>query len=232
MIIPAAGGGGGPGYARFTYDAVLFPPEAEYDYIVVGGGTAGCPLAATLSASHTVLLLERGRPPDDFPSLRSADGFLATLAAAGLPDSPAQAFASVEGVPNARGRVLGGSSAINAGFYSRAHPAFFNDSGVEWDPRLVDESYEWVERAVAFRPELRNWQSAVRDGLIEAKVTPYNGFTVHHVEGTKIGASTFDSSGRRHSAADLLGFANAANLRVATRASVDRILLNSNPPSG
>ncbi len=31
-----------------------------YDYIVVGGGTTGCPLAATLSQNFTVLLLERG----------------------------------------------------------------------------------------------------------------------------------------------------------------------------
>lgn len=32
----------------------------NYDYIIVGGGTAGCPLAATLSQNFTVLLLERG----------------------------------------------------------------------------------------------------------------------------------------------------------------------------
>lgn len=222
-----------PSYARFTFDATLYPPEADYDYIIVGGGTTGCPLAATLSAAgHHVLLLERGGTPDEFPSLSSQDGFLQTLVAANSLDSPAQSFVSDDGVPNARGRVLGGSSAINAGFYSRAHREFFNASGVEWDPQMVEESYDWVEKAVAFRPELRSWQSAVRDGLIEANVTPYNGFTERHVEGTKIGASTFDSSGRRHSAADLMASANTENLRVATRASVERILLNSNLPSG
>ncbi|KAL0391574.1 UNVERIFIED_CONTAM: (R)-mandelonitrile lyase-like [Sesamum latifolium] len=49
--------------------------------------------------------------------------------------------------------------------------------GVNWDLRVVNKSYEWVEKAVVFRPELRNWQSSVRDGLLEAGVDPYNGFS-------------------------------------------------------
>ncbi|KAJ0962224.1 hypothetical protein J5N97_030052 [Dioscorea zingiberensis] len=224
-----------PNYVRFSFDAALFPVEAEYDYIVVGGGTAGCPLGATLSeGGHRVLILERGGSPHEFPSLSTMDGFLPTLSSAFLAsDSPAHPFVSEDGVPNARGRVLGGSSAINAGFYSRAHPEFFHGAApeqggvaIKWDMGMVNESYDWVERAVTFRPELRSWQSAVRDGLLEANVTPYNGFTVHHVAGTKIGASTFDPSGQRHSAADLLAFADPDNIRVALRANVDRILLN------
>ncbi|CAL9181251.1 unnamed protein product [Musa hybrid cultivar] len=219
------------GYAGFTCDATVFPKEAEYDYIIVGGGTAGCPLAATLSESHRVLVLERGGAPGEFPSLAGQDGFLRTLVDTDARDSPAQPFTSDEGVPNARGRVLGGSSAINAGFYSRAHPSFFDggDAGgtvAAWNIGLVNESFEWVEREVAFRPVLRSWQAAVRDGLLEAGATPYNGFTVEHVVGTKIGAATFDSHGRRHSAADLLRFANPANIKVAIRATVHRILLN------
>ncbi|CAL9107628.1 unnamed protein product [Musa acuminata var. zebrina] len=219
------------GYAGFTCDATVFPKEAEYDYIIVGGGTAGCPLAATLSESHRVLVLERGGAPGEFPSLAGQDGFLRTLVNTDARDSPAQPFTSDEGVPNARGRVLGGSSAINAGFYSRAHPSFFDggDAGgtvAAWNIGLVNESFEWVEREVAFRPVLRSWQAAVRDGLLEAGATPYNGFTVEHVVGTKIGAATFDSHGRRHSAADLLRFANPTNIKVAIRATVHRILLN------
>ncbi|KAK1358398.1 hypothetical protein POM88_051654 [Heracleum sosnowskyi] len=34
-----------------------------YDYIILGGGTVGCPLAATLSKNFSVLLLERGGVP-------------------------------------------------------------------------------------------------------------------------------------------------------------------------
>ncbi|CAK7325098.1 unnamed protein product [Dovyalis caffra] len=216
-----------PNYFKFVLNATEFPSEDYYDYIVVGGGTTGCPLAATLSQSYRVLLLERGGVPFGKSNVMSQDGFLSTLNDVDTFDSPAQAFTSEDGVPNARGRILGGSSAINAGFYSRADQAFFQQSGVDWDLNVVNQSYEWVEKAVVFRPELRNWQSAVRDGLLEAGVEPYTGFSLDHVVGTKIGGSTFDGSGRRHSAADLLNYANAANIQVAVYASVERILLAS-----
>ncbi|XP_058113294.1 (R)-mandelonitrile lyase-like [Magnolia sinica] len=216
---------------NYIFNATEFPPEEEYDYIVVGGGTAGCPLAATLSEDHRVLLLERGGSSTSFPTVLTREGFLPTLLQTDLYSSPAQSFISEDGVPNARGRILGGSSSINAGFYSRADSTFFlaGSGPIIWDMSLVNASYEWVERAVAFQPNVGIWQSAVRDGLLEANFTPYNGFTVEHVVGTKIGATTFDPSGRRHSAADLLGYATMSNIRVALHASVERVLFDHSP---
>ncbi|XP_052116070.1 (R)-mandelonitrile lyase-like [Arachis duranensis] len=221
-----------PTYTKFVVNATDLPLEDYYDYIIVGGGTAGCPLAATISHSARVLLLERGGLPHRHPNLMSQEGFLATILAANAHDpySPAQSFTSDDGVPNARGRVLGGSSAINAGFYSRADPDFFTRSGLQWDLNLVNESYEWVEREIVFRPHLRTWQSAVRDGLLEAGVAPYNGFTLEHAKGTKIGGSTFDERGTRHSSADLLRYARTSNIKVGIYASVERVLLASSSP--
>ncbi|RWR80752.1 protein HOTHEAD-like protein isoform X1 [Cinnamomum micranthum f. kanehirae] len=51
-----------PNYT-FMQEATKAPPVAYYDYIIIGGGTAGCPLAATLSQNFRVLLLERGGSP-------------------------------------------------------------------------------------------------------------------------------------------------------------------------
>ena len=44
-----------------------------------GGGTAGCPLAATLSEYERVLVLERGGVPYGKPNLMTQEGFLTTL---------------------------------------------------------------------------------------------------------------------------------------------------------
>ncbi|CAA0808777.1 (R)-mandelonitrile lyase-like [Striga hermonthica] len=217
----------GPAYLGFLSDATDFPPEDYYDYIIVGGGTAGCPLAATLSEKFRVLVLERGGIPYGDPNLMSPDGFLTTLMEVDDFDSPAQAFTSEDGVHNARGRVLGGSSAINAGFYSRADHDFYRRSGINWDLKMVNQSYNWVENAIVFRPDLKNWQSAVRNALLEAGLNPYHGFSLDHVVGTKIGGSTFDSSNTRHSSADLLNYANPLNIKVVLHATVERILLTS-----
>jgi choline dehydrogenase len=97
-------------------------------------------------------------------------------------------------------------------------------SQVGWDGRLVNESYQWVERVVAFEPPMRQWQSAVRDGLVEVGILPYNGFTYDHMYGTKIGGSIFDEDGHRHTAADLLEYANPSGLRVLLHAPVHKIL--------
>ncbi|KAM0844470.1 hypothetical protein ACQ4PT_057032 [Festuca glaucescens] len=234
-------GGVPPGYARYVSDASETAAEEEYDYIVVGGGAAGCPLAATLAGpgGGRVLLLERGGAPAEFPALATAGGFVRTLALADPSpesDAPAQGFSSEDGVANVRARVLGGGTAINAGFYSRAHPDWFYGHGEgaevpDWDMHLVNASYEWVEQELTFQPEVHGWQAAVRAALLEANVTPWNGFTVDHVTGTKIGATTFDASGRRHSAADLLAFARPGRLRVAVRATVTRIIINPIDPA-
>ncbi|GFQ07298.1 (r)-mandelonitrile lyase-like [Phtheirospermum japonicum] len=220
-----------PAYLGILSNATEFPSEDYYDYIIVGGGTAGCPLAATLSERFRVLVLERGGIPFGNPNLMNPNGFLTTLMEADDFESPTQAFTSEDGVPNARGRVLGGSSAINAGFYSRADQDFYKRSGINWDLRMVNQSYDWVEKAIVFRPDLKNWQSAVRDALLESGIDPYHGFSLDHVVGTKIGGSTFDSSDTRHSSADLLNYANPLNIKVLVHASVERVLLASSSDS-
>ncbi|WCJ21291.1 Glucose-methanol-choline (GMC) oxidoreductase family protein [Euphorbia peplus] len=138
--------------------------------------------------------------------------------------SVAQSFISKDGVANLRGRVLGGSSAINGGFYSRASDDFIRN--VRWDEEAVKEAYEWVESKIVFKPEVTTWQSVLQFGLLEAGFIPYNGFSWEHVEGTKIGGTMFDEFGIRHTSADLLGAGNPANITVLLNATVKNIILH------
>ncbi|CAI9784523.1 unnamed protein product [Fraxinus pennsylvanica] len=209
-----------PNYS-FMHQATSAPALSYFDYIIIGGGTAGCPLAATLSQNATVLLLERGGSPYGNPNITNLGAFGRTLSDLS-PSSPSQRFISEDGVISARARVLGGGSCLNAGFYTRAEHRFVNDAG--WDGRMVNESYRWVEKKVAFEPPIKQWQSAVRDGLLEVGVHPYNGFTYDHLPGTKVGGTIFDGDGHRHTAADLLQYANPGGLTVLLHASVHKIL--------
>ena len=209
-----------PNYS-FMKPATLAPKVSYFDYIVVGGGTAGCSLAATLSEKAHVLLLERGGAPYGNKDIEDIVGFGSNLADES-PTAAAQPFVSEDGVVNARARVLGGGSAVNGGFYTRASPAYVKQAG--WDGALVNESYAWVEKKVAFKPTMLQFQSAFRDGLVEAGVKPYNGFTYDHQYGTKIGGTIFDANGKRHTAADLLEYAIPNRTTLYLFATVHKIL--------
>ncbi|XP_078432009.1 glucose-methanol-choline (GMC) oxidoreductase family protein [Wolffia australiana] len=204
-------------------EASTFLAAKKYDYIIIGGGTAGCPLAATLSKNFSVLVLERGGAPYGNVNVSFMQNFHISLADTS-PASASQAFVSTDGVINARARVLGGGTAINAGFYTRANPSFVTRAG--WEEELVNESYLWVEKQIVHLPELAKWQEALRDGLLEAGVSPFNGFTYDHLYGTKVGGTIFDKDGYRHTAADLLAAGNPSNLHVLVHATVQRIVFD------
>jgi choline dehydrogenase len=97
---------------------------------------------------------------------------------------------------------------------------------------MVKQAYEWVEQVVAFQPPLMEWESAFRDGLLEVGVLPNNGFTYDHLYGTKIGGTIFDKEGHRHTAADLLQYANPRKITVYLHAIVHKILFRHIPGEG
>ncbi|EFJ32343.1 hypothetical protein SELMODRAFT_407760 [Selaginella moellendorffii] len=199
-----------------------FAPEG-YDYIIVGGGACGCALAATLSQKFKVVLLERGDSPYGYPVLMREENFAVSM----LDLAHSQAFLTTDLVLNARARVLGGGSSINGGFMTRA-PKSEIDSIVGLDDYAqVNASYEWLENGISSLPRTGPFQTAYKNALLQAGVTPDNGVTYDHLPGAKVGGTLFDGNGTRRPASNLLPlYANLSNVQVVINALVQKIIFS------
>ncbi|KAI1125964.1 hypothetical protein F5Y10DRAFT_246016 [Nemania abortiva] len=208
----------------------------EYDYIVVGGGTAGSALASRLSESPEirVVLLERG--PFDH-SMRSRIP-LASVANGGY-------VVSRSSIPEPRteqpvsllcAETLGGTSRINGMIYTRGAPAYFDTwprSGFDWSWKSVEPYFERVEQALSLR-QTSHLESAVypflaqsaRDvGLIPEEHPNQHGSSALGYHNLDL---TIDQRGYRHSALDAYLPKNVAierqsRLHICTDAVVTRL---------
>ncbi|MGY5809109.1 GMC family oxidoreductase [Rhizobium sp. LEGMi198b] len=103
---------------------------ANYDFIIVGAGSAGCVLANRLSADPTikVLLLEAG-PRDRNPLIRIPIGVDYTVGSKIDWQMLSEPEVGLDGrrIKLPRGKVLGGSSSINGMIFVRGHAGDFDD---------------------------------------------------------------------------------------------------------
>ena len=102
----------------------------QYDYVIVGAGTAGCVLANRLTAcgKYTVCLLEAG-PSDWNPMIHIPAGFMKTIANPSvnwLYQSEPCPGTNGRAIPMPRGKVIGGSSSINGLIFSRGQKMDFD----------------------------------------------------------------------------------------------------------
>lgn len=105
------------------------PKASQYDYVVVGAGSAGCALASKLAkAGQHVLLLEAGPPAYD-PWLYVPVGYFYTVPKYdwGFYVAPETSGLNGRGIKWPRGKVLGGSSAINGLLYCRGQEKDYDE---------------------------------------------------------------------------------------------------------
>ncbi len=140
--------------------------RAHYDFVIIGGGSAGCALASRLSAggAATVLVLEAGRPDYRW------DVFIHMPAALTFPigsrfydwkyESEPEPFMNGRRIYHARGKVLGGSSSINGMIFQRGNPLDYErwaaDPGMEsWDYAHCLPYFKRMETCLAGVDEFR-----------------------------------------------------------------------------
>jgi choline dehydrogenase len=223
-----------------------------YDYIIVGAGSAGCVLAARLSADsrRSVLLLEAG-PPDTNPFIHMPAGLTRLVYNREINwnyyTEPQQHLES-RCLWWPRGRVLGGSSSINAMCYTRGQPEDYDGWAAQgclgWKYAEVlpfflraEHSYRGAseyhgEKGPLYVSRLRhlNPLTAVFVAAAQCAGLPLNSdFNAQ----TQAGVGYYDvtqRAGRRCSAAAayLRPAMRRKNLRVLTRAFVRRVRFSGN----
>ena len=218
-----------------------------YDYIIVGAGTAGCVLAARLSEDRHahVLLLEAGGP-DKKKEIRIPLAFSKLFRS----EIDWNYFTEPEPQLNGRrlywprGKVLGGSSSMNAMIYIRGNPADYDrwrdlgNSGwgyadvLPYFKRAENQERGASEFHGAGGPldvcDLRHRHPLARAFVAAAQETGFaqnNDFNGASQEGAGFYQVT-QRRGRRWSAADayLRPALHRSNLKVVTRAQVSEIL--------
>ena len=229
----------------------------EFDYVIAGGGTAGCVLANRLSADPdvTVLLLEAGGP-DDWIWIHIPIGYLKCI------NNPrtdwcyrteAEPGLNGRSIIYARGKVLGGCSSINGMLYLRGQVRDYQewaqitgDSRWNWDSVLpiFKQSEDYWGGADAMHGDKGEWRVEkqrlhwdILDRYTQAAQQAGIPFKQDYNRGDNFGIGHFEVNQKKGvrwnaSKAMLRPVMHRPNLKVVTGALIDKLILDGKEARG
>lgn len=231
-------------------------PKEEFDYVIVGGGSAGCVLANRLTedSAARVCLLEAGGK-DTNPYIHMPVGFAKMTSGPltwGFKTAP-QKHANNREIPYAQARVIGGGSSINAEVFTRGNPVDYDrwaeEEGCEgWAFKDIQQYFIRSEGNTILAGDwhgtdgplgvsnLQNPQPMTRAFVQSCQELgiPYNpDFNGEIQEGAGVYQTTTKDARRCSAAVGYLRpIKDRTNLTIRTGCSVNRILFEGNRATG
>jgi choline dehydrogenase len=206
----------------------------NFDYIVVGGGSAGCIVAGRLAEQNigSVLLLEGGDKAEANPETLSADGFKYAFANDRVMldrISEPQTACADRTLYAGSGKGMGGSGSVNGMVYTRGDKLDFEQWPAGWKWRDIEPAFQQLEQRLRIRHREPSQFTEIaltaaesvgfqrKHGMNDGNLNGFMGYNDMNFEGDK----------RRNSYVAFVAEPKSKNLTVLTKSLAHKILFNN-----